>query len=69
VLLRPKEVVADENRTSAVLTALQAKFEQNPDLKQVLIATGDAVLLRDERGAPPALCKELMELRKQFIRS
>ena len=52
----------EENRRRAI----EAKFEQNLDLKKVLMETKDAKLLHFVRGHPPLVDDDLMRLRKKL---
>jgi predicted NAD-dependent protein-ADP-ribosyltransferase YbiA (DUF1768 family) len=45
------------------MTALAAKFEQNPGLKNILLGTKRAKLLHFIRGSEPEVDMALMELR------
>jgi predicted NAD-dependent protein-ADP-ribosyltransferase YbiA (DUF1768 family) len=71
VLLRPKNVTVDSNfygdRSKSVREeGVKAKFEQNEDLKQMLLATNDAKLIhfvRGEKAKPDAI---LMKVRKEL---
>ena len=47
--------------------AMRSKYEQNLDLKELLIATYPAKLLNFKRGKEPEVCMSLMKLRKEFI--
>ena len=47
--------------------AMRSKFEQNLDLKELLIATYPAKLLNFKRGKEPEVRMSLMKLRKEFI--
>ena len=47
--------------------ALKSKFEQNPDLKKLLIETKDAKLVNFVRSSPPITDLELMNVRKEII--
>lgn len=47
--------------------AMRSKFEQNLDLKELLIATYPAKLLNFKRGKEPDVRMSLMKLRKEFI--
>ena len=54
-----------------VLRAMRAKLDQNPEVKQVLLSTGDLILLPDhiqEENAPPewAYFKIWMQLRSEL---
>jgi predicted NAD-dependent protein-ADP-ribosyltransferase YbiA (DUF1768 family) len=68
-LLRPLEVTIDsdfESREKKDLYAAQyAKFTQNDDLKQMLLATRDAKLVH-VRGSPPEIFDELMLIRDKI---
>ncbi|MFL1382374.1 NADAR family protein, partial [Nocardiopsis protaetiae] len=46
---RPDWAVA---RTAVMLRLLRAKFEQHPDLAEVLLSTGDRTILYDDSGSP-----------------
>ena len=47
--------------------AMRSKYEQNLDLKELLMATYPAKLLNFKRGKEPEVCMSLMKLRKEFI--
>ena len=47
--------------------AMRSKYEQNLDLKELLMATYPAKLLNFKRGKEPEVCTSLMKLRKEFI--
>ena len=47
--------------------AMRSKYEQNLDLKELLMATYPAKLLNFMRGKEPEVCTSLMKLRKEFI--
>ena len=70
-LLRPREVEIDSdffgkrNRNSTK-EAQYAKFSQNPDLKELLIATKKAKLMHHVRGKEPEPYDELMEIREDL---
>ena len=73
-LLRPLEVTADSDffskRQSREMYAAQyAKFTQNPDLKKLLLATGNAKLQHFVRGSKPVVFDELMLIRDKIRRS
>ena len=69
-LLRPLEVTIDsdfESREKKELYAAQyAKFTQNDELKQMLLATRDAKLVHFVRGSPPEIFDELMLIRDKI---
>ena len=71
VLIRPKEVKIDEEfygpRAEKEMNQAQmAKFSQNPDLKQLLLATQNAKLAHHLRGKAPELFEGLMMIREKF---
>jgi predicted NAD-dependent protein-ADP-ribosyltransferase YbiA (DUF1768 family) len=72
--LRPVEVTAPDadffgKRGKKEIYAAQfAKFTQNEDLKQLLLATQDAKLTHFARGAPPIVFDELMLIRDKIKR-
>lgn len=72
--LRPIEVASPDsdffgNRKKKEMYAAQfAKFTQNEDLKQLLIATHDAKLTHFVRGQPPLVFDELMLIRDKIKR-
>jgi predicted NAD-dependent protein-ADP-ribosyltransferase YbiA (DUF1768 family) len=73
-LLRPIEVTADSDffskRQSKEMYAAQyAKFTQNPDLKKMLLATGNAKLQHFVRSSKPVVFDELMLIRDKIRRS
>ena len=47
--------------------AIKAKFEQNPELKDILISTYPAKLVKFVRGNKPSIDSDLLEIRKKFI--
>jgi predicted NAD-dependent protein-ADP-ribosyltransferase YbiA (DUF1768 family) len=71
-LLRPIEVTNPDsdffgNRKKKELYAAQyAKFTQNDDLKQLLLATKDAKLVHFKRGSEPIVFDELMLIRDKI---
>jgi len=73
-LLRPIEVTIDSDffgkRQKKELYAAQyAKFTQNEDLKDLLLATGDSKLTHYIRGAEPEVFDELMLIRDKIRRT
>ena len=72
--LRPIEVASPDsdffgNRKKKEMYAAQfAKFTQNEDLKQLLMATHDAKLTHFVRGQPPVVFDELMLIRDKIKR-
>ena len=69
--VRPKDVSIDPNffdgkHKDALEKALHAKFTQNDDLKQVLLATKNAKLQRYKRGAPASVAEDLMRVRRMI---
>ena len=72
-LLRPLEVVQDAdfagNRQSKELyEAHLAKFSQNEDLKNLLLATGEAKLVHYIKGKEPKIADEMMMVRDKLRR-
>jgi len=73
-LLRPLEVTVDSDffgkRQSREKYAAQyAKFTQNEDLKNLLLATGEAKLTHFVKGAEPIVYDELMLIRDKIRRA
>jgi predicted NAD-dependent protein-ADP-ribosyltransferase YbiA (DUF1768 family) len=73
-LLRPVEVSIDpdffgKRHKKELYTAQYEKFTQNPELKRLLLATGDAKLTHHSRGAPPVVFDDLMLIRDKIRRS
>lgn len=67
-LIRPKEVEIDEDYSTDKVSknlqkALKAKFEQNKDLKELLLATKKAKLVHSEKSKDPVMAEELMIVR------
>jgi predicted NAD-dependent protein-ADP-ribosyltransferase YbiA (DUF1768 family) len=72
-LLRPKEVQLDSDffgkrHKQEMYDAQYAKFTQNEDLKQLLLATKNAKLTHHSRGSAPVLFEELMLIRDKIKR-
>ena len=72
-IIRPKEVTLDdgffEKRSKQEMyNAQHAKFTQNEDLKQLLLATKNAKLTHHQRGVKPIVFEELMLIRDQIKR-
>jgi len=72
-LLRPKEVQLDSDffgkrHKKEMYDAQYAKFTQNEDLKQLLMATKNAKLTHHSRGSDPILFEELMLIRDKIKR-
>jgi predicted NAD-dependent protein-ADP-ribosyltransferase YbiA (DUF1768 family) len=73
-LLRPLEVTIDpdffgKRRNQELYNAKYAKFTQNEDLKQLLLATKDAKLTHYNKGSPPAVLDDLMIIRDKIKRN
>jgi predicted NAD-dependent protein-ADP-ribosyltransferase YbiA (DUF1768 family) len=73
-LLRPLEVTADSDffgkrQKREMYAAQYAKFTQNEDLKDLLLATGEAKLTHFIRGSEPEVFDELMLIRDKIRRT
>jgi predicted NAD-dependent protein-ADP-ribosyltransferase YbiA (DUF1768 family) len=73
-LLRPVEVTIDSDffgkrQKKEMYTGQYAKFTQNEDLKNLLLATGDAKLTHYIKGSEPEVFDELMLIRDKIRRS
>ena len=71
IVLRPTEITIDpdfygERSQQERIAALRAKFSQNDELKQMLMATHDAKLVRFTRGAPAETDHVLMVVRRHL---
>ena len=71
--IRPKNVVIDKdffitNRHEVEMKdAMRAKFTQNKNLSEILLATRDAKLVHYARGNPPIVFNNLMEVRREIF--
>lgn len=69
-LLRPKSVAMDgdffegNKHNKTMKDAMMAKFSQHEELKKLLLATKQAKLVHFQRGSPPVVFTELMEVRR-----
>jgi predicted NAD-dependent protein-ADP-ribosyltransferase YbiA (DUF1768 family) len=73
-LLRPVEVELDpdffgKRHKKEMYDAQYAKFTQNDDLKQMLLATNDAKLTHHSRGSPAVVFEDLMLIRDKIRRN
>jgi hypothetical protein len=73
-LLRPIEVKVDSDFFGArhkkeMYAAQYAKFSQNEDLKNLILATNEAKLTHFMRGKEPAVFDELMLVRDKIKRN
>jgi predicted NAD-dependent protein-ADP-ribosyltransferase YbiA (DUF1768 family) len=73
-LLRPVQVTVDadffgKRQKREMYAAQYAKFTQNEDLKNLLLATGDAKLTHFSRGSEPIVFDELMLIRDKIKRN
>ena len=72
-LLRPSEVEIDpdffgKRHKKEMYDSQYAKFTQNEELKQLLLATNDAKLTHHSRGSPPIVFEDLMLIRDKIRR-
>lgn len=72
VLLRPANVIIDADffngrNVECLRRALQAKFEQHPNLRQILILTAPAQLWHKTRGTPLSRMHSLEIVRTNFL--
>lgn len=70
-LLRPKQVQVDpdffgERSSQEMYAAQEAKFEQNPELKNILLLTDNAKLVEHKRGKQPEVYDSLMLIRENM---
>lgn len=69
-LLRPKSIVMDgdffegNQHNKTMKNAMMAKFSQHEELKKLLLTTKQAKLVHFQRGSPPVVFTELMEVRR-----
>jgi len=73
-LIRPTEVTIDpdffgKRHKKEMYAAQYAKFTQNENLKQLLMATNDAKLTHYSRGSPPIVFDDLMLIRDKIRRN
>ena len=73
-LLRPSEVEIDpdffgKRHKKEMYDSQYAKFTQNEELKQLLLATNDAKLTHHSRGSPPIVFEDLMLIRDKIRHS
>ena len=71
-LYRPKAVAIDADYFSsggskqAIMDAMEAKFRQNSEMKQILLGTLNAQLYHFQRGEKPILFDNLMKVREKL---
>ena len=73
-LIRPLEVTIDpdffgKRRNQELYNARYAKFTQNEDFKNLLLATKDAKLAHYSKGSPPVVLDDLMIIRDKIKRN
>jgi predicted NAD-dependent protein-ADP-ribosyltransferase YbiA (DUF1768 family) len=70
ILLRPENIFIDPTYPSRlnniVYNAQFAKINQNPDLKNLLLHTKDALLVHYKKGKKPIIMKDLMTIRNNM---
>ena len=54
------------NKSNILKKAYIAKFNQNPNLREILLNTRDAKLIRLRKGYPPEVLDELMIIRNDL---
>lgn len=69
--LRPTDIILDagyfpDRSIQEMYRAQHAKFSQNSELKELLLATGRAMLLHHQRGSKPVLFETLMRVREEL---
>lgn len=71
-LYRPKAVTIDRDffssgrGTQALVSGMEAKFRQNPELKNILLGTLNARIYHFQRGERPILFKPLLQIRAKL---
>ena len=67
--IRDKKITFDPSfekiKKEILLKAQIAKFEQNPELLDLLLKTKNAKLVHYVRGSPPIVFSDLMQIRKR----
>jgi hypothetical protein len=72
VLYRPKAVTVDRDffssgrGTQSLASAVEAKFRQNTDMRNILLATLNAKIYHFQRGERPVLFKPLLQTRAKL---
>ena len=68
--LRDQSILIDPNfekmKKDVLIAAQTAKFEQNPELLDLLRKTKNAKLVHFVRGSPPVVFSDLMQIRKRI---